>query len=225
MRQLLYIPLVHEPADLGSAGEPLVRESARLVGERRWSIHQEAMARFWEQVTAVLNALEPHQIRVYQDGLPAGGKVGMRIVEEAARRGSRNHALIRDLIGRGAELRKTEAPELLLQEHQRLLGISYSPPNAVAPKGAPIESSRTQADRLLRERNEFIADTINATLREGEIGVLFIGAYHDVASRLAPDIVVQYIRDPAKVKAYFQALFSERNERTFAELARDLQGA
>ncbi|HNY33468.1 MAG TPA: hypothetical protein PKK68_02315 [Methanothrix soehngenii] len=45
-------------------------------------------------------------------------------------------------------------------------------------------------DRLLLERDLFIARAIDATLPEGETGLLFIGAAHDVLSKLAGDIEV-----------------------------------
>ena len=43
-------------------------------------------------------------------------------------------------------------------------------------------------DRLLEERDLFIARSIDSSLKEGETGLLFIGASHDVVSRIAKDI-------------------------------------
>ena len=46
------------------------------------------------------------------------------------------------------------------------------------------------------------------TLSEGETGILFIGAYHDVIKRLAPDIRVGQVKEVARVKEYHQALIN-----------------
>lgn len=213
MRRLLYVPVIHDEADLGSAGAALAQESARQLGKQRWARHQQALSQFWEQIAAFLSAFDPHQLKVYQDGLPAEGEVARRIVEEAARRGSRNHRLVLDLLDRGAELRKTESPQLLWQERQRLLG----------PMPASVGEEEGDAEgRLMEKRDRFIADTINATLKEEELGVLFIGAYHEVASGLAQDIVVEAVKDPEKVRAYFEALFTGSPGHMLAKLARYL---
>ena len=211
MRRLLYVPVVHDEADLGSAGAALARDSVRQVGEQRWARHQQVLGQFWEQIAAFLGALDPHQLKVYQDGLPADGEVGRRIIEEAARRGSRNHRLVLHLLSQGAELRTTESPQLLWQEHQRLLG-------AMPATGG----NEGDAGTLMRQRDKFIADIINATLKEGDIGVLFIGAHHEVAPQLAKDIVVEAVKDPLKVRAYFEALFVDSEGPKFAKLARCL---
>ncbi|MEK7220546.1 MAG: hypothetical protein AAB253_05060, partial [candidate division NC10 bacterium] len=48
-------------------------------------------------------------------------------------------------------------------------------------------------ERLLRQRDEFIGRRIDETLKEGEVGILFIGLMHRVDRFLAPDIEVQYL--------------------------------
>ena len=46
-------------------------------------------------------------------------------------------------------------------------------------------------DELIQERDAFIAKAINATLKNNETGLLFIGAAHDVTPLLAKDIEVK----------------------------------
>ncbi len=41
------------------------------------------------------------------------------------------------------------------------------------------------------KRDEFIADRINKTLKEGETGLLFLGAHHHINMLLDTDIVVK----------------------------------
>jgi len=149
-----------------------------------------------------------------------GGSVGRAVVEEAARRGSRNYRLLLGLIDRGAELRRTEDPELLRQEHD-LLARETSTTLSVDRKRNEQRTvpDREKSGRLLRERDEFIARTIDATLEEGEVGILFLGAEHQATARLAPDIVVQPVKDPRLVKAYFQSLLAPGHDRERARLA------
>ncbi len=220
MRRLLYVPIIHDEADLGSAGATLARESVALSGERRWTIHEEAVRKFWESVAAYLRSFDPRRLKVYQDGLAADGEMGRRIVEKAACRGSRNYQLILELLGKGAESRKTEDPVLLWREHENIRGSAQQ-----GSAGEGLSSSeryRLERDRLMEKRDKFIAETIDATLKDGELGVLFIGAYHDVAPRLAADISIEMVKDREKVQAYFKELLQGRDDRRFEEIARHL---
>jgi len=214
MKRLLYVPSIHDEADLGSARTALAQRSAVLSGERRWGLHRETVGKFWERVAAYLHSFDPRQLRVYQDGLAADGETGRHIVEEAARRGSRNYQLILELLNGGAELRKTEDPALLLRQREVILGHLQ--------QDLDVDQYRTQSDRLMEERDKFIGETIRATLKEGEVGVLFIGAHHNVASRLAGDISVEVVKDPRRVRAYFEELFLGRNEVKLEELVQYL---
>lgn len=74
----------------------------------------------------------------------------------------------------------------------------------------------------MEERDKFIAETINATLREGELGVLFIGAYHNVVSRLGRGISTDTLIDPEVVKAYFGELFQGQDDKRLEGLAHRL---
>ena len=78
MKRLLYIPIIHDEADLGSASAALAQRSAVLSGERRWVLHRETVGKFWERITAYLHSFDPHQLRVYQDGLAADGEMGRK---------------------------------------------------------------------------------------------------------------------------------------------------
>lgn len=217
MRVLFLIPLIHSPADLGSVGAPLEQTSAALSGEARWTAHQDTVAKFWRSVADLLTSLDPERVKVYQDGLAAEGELGGRIVAQAAKRGSPNHRVVLGLVERGAELRKTEDAALLVQERENILQLTQG----ASPGGAEPDTQRYRRtrDRLTEARDRFIARTINQTLKVGELGVLFLGAYHEVLPHLAPDISVRALKDPERVRAYFQELLLGRDERRFQELA------
>jgi hypothetical protein len=206
VRRLLYVPIVHEGADLGSAGPAVERGSSAWAGAERWARHQEVVRQLWEQVDAHLRAFDPRRLALYQDGLPAEGAAGRRIVEEAARRGSANYRLILRLLEDGARLVKTEAPELLLEEHSRSMS---------AQRGG----RREESDDLLERRDAFIAATINNTLRDDEIGVLFIGAQHRVAPGLAVDIAIEMAKDPRRIQRYMAAVVMGGDPLGFEALA------
>lgn len=208
MRHLLYIPIIHDEVDLGSSGPDLAHSSAALAGERRWAMHRETVRRFWESVEEYLRRFDPSKMRIYQDGLAIGGAAGRRIVEESARRGSRNYQLVLDMLNDGAQLQSTEHAALLLQEHANLRAGEGQVP------------SPEQRERLLEERDTYIADVIGSTLQEEELGVLFIGAGHDVLGHLAADIRVQTAKDPDKLLMYIHELLLGKDSRRLETLAR-----
>lgn len=55
----------------------------------------------------------------------------------------------------------------------------------------------SQSAALLRQRDEFIAGRIEETLLPGETGLLFIGYFHDVLTKLPRMIDVQTVSRPA----------------------------
>lgn len=220
MRQLLYVPMMHDQADLGSLGSALARKTAALTGARRWTIHKETMHKFWETVATYLRSFDPRHLKLYQDGLPVGGKMARRVVEEAAQKGSKNYQLVLDLLHKGSELRQTEDPALLLREHENIRMSVQEEWAGTERRSA--QHYQLEADRLTSERDQVIANIINATLKESEVGVLFIGAHHNVVSHLPADISVTAIKDREQVMAYFEELLYGQDEKRLAALAENL---
>ena len=70
----------------------------------------------------------------------------------------------------------TEDPQLLLREYQ------WQQRRAKAAGGVEPAPSPGEADALLAERDRFIAGRIEATLQDGETGLLFLGAAHRLAA-------------------------------------------
>jgi len=216
MRRLWCVPIIHDEVDLGSVGAALAQQSSALTGKRRWAIHREAMRHFWKSVRAYLRSFDMAYVKLYQDGLAAGGAMGRRVVEEAARRGSKNYQLLVELMAEGAELRQTEDPSLLVQEYERLRR-----PRRVSGS-EPSGEERPASAELLRRRDRYIAERIHATLRPDDLGVLFIGANHDVVSHLPADVAVTMVKSAEKVSAYFEELLLGRDEERLRSLAQHL---
>lgn len=190
MRKLIYVPIVHTTADMGSQAEALEREHVQRHGRGEWARTRRLIDEVWDGLRTGLLVLDLdyRTVRIYQDGLPVCGRE-LDIVREVAQGGSRNYALILELLERGAVVEGTESPDLLRQEYE---GIR----SALAKESAPTRTGvpgASESERLLRERDEFIGRRIDESLKEGEVGILFIGLMHHVDLFLPPDVEVQYL--------------------------------
>ena len=188
-RQLIHVPIIHSPADMGTLGESLEAVYIERFGRRHWDEQVALVAEFWKLVRTELDELDLDcdRVNLYQDGLPVCGKE-FQIVAEAAAQGSENHQLLLDLIARGAALVGTEDPRLLLEEYRNVR-------NALAGKLPEDRSAKhidrqTGAQELLAKRDVYIGQRIGETLHPGRTGILFLGMAHKVESCLPQDIVV-----------------------------------
>lgn len=181
MRRLIHVPILHTAADLGSLAESVKAQYSRMLGPAGWTWRQQTVEQLWRAIRGRIEALglDHAKTRVYQDGLPVCG-FELQIVQELAKAGSSNHQLLLDLIDRGATLTGTEDPQLLVREYQlhqphaRRTG-DRSASAVASPEKGPADA---EARHLLRARDQFIAKRIDATLKRGETGLLFLGAAH-----------------------------------------------
>jgi hypothetical protein len=190
MRKLVYIRIVHTAADMGSLSEKLQEEIVSRIGKEKWEENQRRIQEFWNELEKELFELklDLEHTKIYQDGLPCGGEMGMKIVHITAKLGSQNYRLIEKLVENNAEIIATENPELLIEERNLLMDIY----NSSTPEEKEKAKQRYEVRKktLLQERDEYIASGINNTLQIGETGILFIGAEHNVITGLAQDIEV-----------------------------------
>lgn len=172
MARLIYVPVVHSTAEMGSAAHAYKAAFIARYGERKWAERSAEFNSIWQEIGEAIESLglDLAHVKLYQDSLPLCGRE-QTLVEDLAAQGSRNHQLLESLVRRGATLVGTESPALLLDEYKLL----QSPARTVA-----------QASALLEARDRFIAGQIDATLSETETGILFIGALHQV-ERFLPD--------------------------------------
>lgn len=220
MRKLLYVPIIHMEPDLGSLAQDVGRMSSQIYGEERWNKHKQTVSNFWDSIANYFDSLDDARLKIYQDGLMANGMLGLKIVEEGAKRGSKNHQIVLKLIGRGGEIRKTEEASLLKEEYEHIIKLSQS--KSLLQMGLAYLQYKMRKARLTEERDKVIAKAINGTLQEGETGVLFIGAYHDVLPLLSRNILVMEVKEHGKVKAYFEELIRGKNNNKFEELTKYL---
>lgn len=209
MRTLVYIPIIHTDPDLGSLGSDVDQKAVELLGER-WEEHKKIVRKYWQEIIKYFEDRDFKGIKIFQDGLPVGGKAALKMINELAQTGSPNYQLLKDLSRRGGQLLKTEDPALLKKEYQLTK-------NLVARKNLlwailAFFNYKLKKDKLLEARDRYIAGQINQKLEEKETGVCFLGAYHQVFPKLAKDIRIVFFKDPEKVKDYYQTL--SRGEKT-----------
>jgi hypothetical protein len=192
MRQLIYVPVIHSEADMGSMAEPLKKEFTDQFGFCGWNEHVKAVEDMWEGIRKRLSSLQLDysKVRLYQDGLPACGRE-RHIVREVAAQGSKNHLLLLSLAEQGASLEGTEDEKLLLQEYRYIQAIMNEP--NPAEKRRKAKSLRARRKWLLRQRDRFMGQRIDETLKEGETGILFAGITHRIDKYLPKDINISYL--------------------------------
>ncbi len=147
----------------------------------------------------------------------ADGEMGMRIVQETSKKGSKNYELIARLIEKGAKIVKTEDISVIKEEYDYVMKMAKSKSFLGRVLGAL--GYKLRKGKLLKERDEFIAKTIDETLKDNGTGILFLGAHHDVLSRLPGDIQVKEVKERDKVSEYQKILPYRRNKERFKELS------
>jgi hypothetical protein len=208
MRKLYVIPIIHMSADMGSIASVLDDRAMAKLTPELWQRHKEIVSAFWDSIGRFLDALDVNGFKVYQDGLVADGGEALRIVRESVSQGSKNYEIIGGLLERGAVLIKTESLSLVKQEYSYITKMTRS--KTLKEREVATLRYKLAQGKLLKQRDEFIAERINETLAEGETGILFIGAYHDVVHKLAPDIRVGQIKEVARVKEYHKSLINTK---------------
>jgi hypothetical protein len=218
-RKLLYVPIIHTEADLGSLGGDIAARGLREFGETLWKRHQETVLGFWDAIARYFDSIDVAGFKIYQDGMVAGGETAMTIVRDVLQTGSRNYQIIGALIRKGAVLVKTEDLNLVKEERDSILRVTQA--KSRAQKLAAALRYKRAKNTLLERRDKFIAKQINDTLWEGESGILFIGAIHHVRKWLEKDILVEELRDIHKVREYQELLPFYRGNKERVEKLRE----
>jgi len=189
-RTLIYLPIVHTQADMGALKESVAQATLEKMGRAGLARKTAAIDKIWTEIEAAIEALPLSfdRVRLYQDGLPVCGREA-EIVTELAQAGSRNHQLLLRLMAQGAVLMGTESGDLLVQEYQSAKqSLTTRPPRAAGVAAA----NRAWSAALLQRRDQFMAQRINDTLKDGETGILFLGMLHSLEQYLNPDVKVIY---------------------------------
>jgi hypothetical protein len=218
-RKLYLIPIIHMSTDMGTIALALGKRATAELGQELWQKHQEVVSRFWDSINRFFDSLDVNGFKVYQDGLVVNGA---RIVREGISQGSKNYQIIGKLLERGAALVRTEDLTLVKQEHNHIVRMAAS--TSLKERGTAAFRYKLAKGKLLKQRDQFIANRIGETLGEGETGILFIGAYHNIIPNLPANIKVGWVKEVDKVREYHTALINKRRwDRYLQELSEYLE--
>ncbi|MBC8441233.1 MAG: hypothetical protein H8D87_16290 [Deltaproteobacteria bacterium] len=221
MRELFLVPMIHIDADLGKAKDEIALVKNRFISQKRLEQHEKTILMFWDRVLTYFEEQDVKNMKIFQDGLAAGGEIGKKIVKELALKESRNFMVLSDLVDKGAMVMKTEDIALIQQEQTLFMNLLKSKHFFSTLKN--YLKYRFNKTRLLKERDMYMAGQINSNLKKGEKAALFIGAAHNVACFLDKDILVFPLKDPLLVKQYFKAFSKKKNDREFQTLSNELR--
>lgn len=208
MRTLIYVPIIHSVADMGTLGEELKRKSVSGLGENLWQKHTDTVNGYWEAIESYFENIDLYVkgTKIYQDGMFVDGEIAMKLIGDGVKSGSKNSEIVLKLINRGAMLVKTEDFKMVKDEYDGLQLILKSKSNI--KKIIQLVRYKMMKPILLRRRDRFIAATIDKTLEQDETGILFIGAYHKVMKKLSKDITVIELKEVAKIRKYQKTIQS-----------------
>jgi len=219
MRTLMYVPIIHTSADLGSMANDITKRGIANIGKEIWTKHRRTVEDFWDAISDYFDSIEVKGMKIYQDGMVGEDKIGKKIVEDTAKAGSKNYQLVSKLLEKGAILVKTEDFKLVKQEYDRLLAITQA--KSIIRKIIAFIKYKMVKAVLLNKRDTFIAKRIDETLEPDEKGILFIGAFHKIKGRLPKNIQVREIKDTDKIRRYQRLLpFHNKYRTQFDELGK-----
>jgi len=217
LRRLIYVPIIHVSADLGEVASEIDKRAGSSFGKEDWKKHKDTVSGFWDSIVRYFFSLEVKDFKVYQDGMVADGEMGMRIVSEGEKKGSINYKIVSRLVKQGAQLVRTEDFSLVKKEYDYIIKIAKA--KKMVKRIIAALNYRFHKKKLLRERDESIADTIDKTLGEGETGILFLGAHHEIVSKLAEDIDIIEVKKRDIINKYQNAFLSKKDKEKLSKLA------
>ncbi len=218
-RKLICVYDIHSSEDMHSdalniSGDDIQKLREQKYGKEKTTLIDELILNHFDSVSKNLTHIQVD--KVYLDGwwvevdTSEQGMVQyelmLKSIRDTAKR-SKSHQIIVDLVEQGARLEKTEDESLVMEEvrHTKLwselevIRQSIKQGNTLNPSDEQEFPKKIQEFTRLKEsqkerteqRDRYMADRINKTLGEGEIGVLIVGAAHDVLPYLADDISVK----------------------------------
>lgn len=186
MRELIYVPIVHNFADMGQKKDILP-----------------GVDRFWDVVEEELAKLDLNYkiLRIYNDSVsPERLKSGFW--KNLSKKGSRNFRLVERYIDRGAILEGAEEDILLYFPYSfiKLFARTRWETDFIYEIRKKLLTTFYKNfwflwswDSNVKYRDVMIAKNIDASLKEGEVGLLLIGALHNPLKYLSPNIKVIHI--------------------------------
>lgn len=219
MKTLIYVPVIHTEADMGSVAKHLYHQKITATAEKKRQKHIETVNGYWNAIETFFNDFQipKNGVKIFQDGMFADGKMALTILEEGIKSGSKNSLIVQNLIHRGATLIKTEDFKLVKAEYDQIQSVLQAKNNF--QRYVRLIKYKLLKSIFLKRRDESIASAIVGNLKTGETGILFIGAWHNIIKKLPPDVEIFQLKEINKVRKYLRALRSHRNPADFSLLS------
>lgn len=181
MPTLYYVPMIHTPQELGGLKNAVLAAQRKISGKRGLNEFLQKVEHYWQQeVEQRIQHTELSQpeiasrLHIFVDGLPDTTETLIaKIVTELTSLQVPAYLIIKTLLDNGAVLHGTENAELLLQEYRYWTEISQGK-----------KQNPEIAEKLLRDRDQYITQRIISVVPDEELALLFIGRNHDVIGKL-----------------------------------------
>ena len=187
-RKLLLLPLIQAPG----VEDPAAKE---------------LLDKFWEQAGQQITSLERGLgllRHIFHETLTEGGESGLKQLEMSD---SRSHRFVREKCLAVAALVGIEEPELLMEtlDLRRFLMM----PLASQRVAQRLQEWFTESNR---ERYQHMAERIDASIMEDQVGLLLISEGHQV--QFPSDLEVFYVAPPAldEFRRWFQGWLAEQRQ-------------
>lgn len=152
--------------------------------------YTEKLNRYWEQVTEQIEELTAKLgkvNRIYHELIAETGEAATKTINEMS---EKSYSIIKTYLEKEAQLEVLEESEILMEfmDWNRCLLIGLHNPKVMSK----VYEAYTEAGK---KRNESIAQRLDETLKDDEIGLILMRDNHQV--QFPPDIQVFYIAPPA----------------------------
>ena len=67
MRTLIYVPIIHTGADLGSLAQLVTKRGIADLGEDIWKEHQRTVEGLWDVISDYFASIDVSGMKIYQD--------------------------------------------------------------------------------------------------------------------------------------------------------------
>jgi hypothetical protein len=158
MRNLLYLPLIHAPEELGEFGDVIKQAFVQTGKEQEWFLYKRRVFEFYVRAWQLLCSL--HVDKIYMDSTVKGTE-SMVLALTRHLAPETGIGLVNRLVEQGSALVGVESADLLRElirglQTRDLVGFQA----------------------IIAERDLFLEEEINRDLQEGQIGLLLLGALH-----------------------------------------------
>ena len=184
-RKLFFVPLIFRPMELEA-------EFLEIVN------------RYWSQVEEQVSKLEAKLGRVnevYHELVPVGGEEAAKVIEEL---NSESYQVVKACVEKGAELQPIEDGKLLVEfmDWGKCLAVGLQSQEIFTKVYEYYSEAR-------KKRDIHIAEQIAETLKDDEVGILFMREGHQV--QFSSDIQVFYVAPPGldEIKRWLRSRESE----------------